>query len=181
MFKIDVEEKRRQQNQKESSKSSSWSYPNATTYFAGDQSKGHEKGKGKSKGKGKGKGKGKHSKGEDSPRKAGQCREWKATGKCSQGNKCQWTHPAAGGHSKPEESKDRPKPTGTAPDGKTDRPLCYKALKGNCDKGDKCSYYHPKSCTFFKKGECKHGKDCHFAHVLLAADAPLNQDGSKKV
>ena len=53
---------------------------------------------------------------------------------------------------------------GKSPSGDTDRPACYRWLKGLCaDK--ECKYWHSPPCKDFKAGKCTKGAKCEFVHM----------------
>ena len=129
-----------------------------------------EKGKVKasSKGKGKGKGKGKSKKGRSASPSQNRGRPE------NRGDRKPSPKRSLSPNSKAKaKAKAEPKRRGKSPSGETDRPVCFRWLKGLCtDKN--CRYHHSGPCKDFNSDKgCKKGNKCEFVHHTDAVKANI--------
>ena len=117
-------------------------------------------------------------------RKVGECYQWKATGQCSKGDTCSFSHDRASGNRhdqrrdgqssyptpKAQTQTDGKKPSkgsglrGESPSGKGGRIAFRNLLRESTIPS--CNYWHPPVCLNYKSGSgCKYGEKGRFRHA----------------
>ena len=120
------------------------------------------------------------SHGEDSQRWEEECCQWKATGQCSRGDSCSFSHGSKRGQ-KAQSPSPAPKaktrfdgrkpskgvgPRGKSPSGRKGQRACTNFLKGTTCTNSSCNYWHPPEGQIdISVSGCKFGDQCLFRHT----------------
>ena len=114
-------------------------------------------------------------------RKVGDCWQWQATGQCSKGDSCGFSHGiiASGNGSESHKQKEPPNSKAT-PQGKGKSKSSDKKDESSVDERSKipcqwrnctnpsCNYWHPPVCEgYFSEAGCRKSRNCYFRHVEL--------------